>query len=116
NFIIGTYFFIRYTQEKQRNHWVISLIFITLAVLARTSFLFLFLSILLVEFIRIIRTKQNLGFYFLTVLSALSILGIYYGYNYHLRTTFGTLFLNHLAYPADLNQFMNVFNKTLLLW
>lgn len=116
NFIIGTYFFIRYTQENQRKHWIISLIFITLSVLARTSFLFLFLSILLVEFIRIIRTKQSLGFYLLTAISALSILGIYYGYNYHLRTTFGTLFLNQLAYPANFNQFMEVLNKTLLLW
>ena len=116
NFIIGTYFFIRYTQENQRKYWIVSLIFITLAVLARTSFLFLFLSILLVEFIRLIRTKQSLGFYFLSGISALAMLGIYYGYNYHLRTTYGTIFLNHLAYTTDLNQFMEVLNKTLSLW
>ncbi len=116
NFIIGTYFFVKYRQEDKRKYWIISLIFITLAVLARTSFLFLFLSILLFEFIRLIRAKQKLVFYFITVFSALAILGIYYGYNYHLRTTYGTLFLNHLAHPADWNQFMHVLNKTLSLW
>ena len=116
NFIIGTYFFIKYTKTAERKYWIISLIFITLAVLARTSFLFLFLSILLFEFIRVMRTKKSIGYYFLTAFSTIAVLVIYYGYNYYLRTTYGTLFLNHLAYPKDFSQFIDVLNKTLSLW
>jgi hypothetical protein len=116
NFIIGTYFYVKYTKSYERKHWIISLLFITLSVLARTSFLFLFLSILFFEFIRVIRTKRNVAYYFLTAISAIAILGIYYGYNYYLRTNYGTLFLNSLASPADFNQFIEVLNKTLSLW
>lgn len=116
NFIIGTYFYLKYTKSDERKHWIISLLFITLAVLARTSFLFLFLSILFFEFIRVIRTKRNVAYYFLTAIFAIAVLGIYYGYNYYLRTNYGTLFLNSLASPADFNQFIEVLNKTLSLW
>lgn len=116
NFIIGTYFFVKYTKSNERKQWIISLIFITLAVLSRTSFLFLFLSILFLEFVRVIRSKRNVAFYFLSALSAIAVLGIYYGYNYYLRTNYGTIFLNALAYPADLKQFIEVLNKTLSLW
>lgn len=116
NFIIGTYFFVKYTKSNERKQWVIALVFITLAVLSRTSFLFLFLSILFFEFIRLIRLKKNLVYYFLTAISSIAVLGIYYAFNYYLRTKYGTLFLNNLAFPADFNQFVDVLNKTLLLW
>ena len=116
NFIIGTYVYVKYTQSNVRKHWLIALIFITLAFLSRTSFLFVFLSILFFEFIRLLRAKKHLGHFFLTAIAAVAMIGIYYVYNYYLRTTYGTIFLNNLLYPKDYNQFKTVLSKVLDNW
>jgi hypothetical protein len=120
NFVIGTYFYIKFIQSDRQINWVLALIFLSLAVLARTSYLFLYFSILGVELIRylnmntfksIFKSKFLIG-----SLISFTLIFSYFAYNYYLRKTYGSLFLSHLMLPKDFEEFKEIVRLMLQNW
>jgi hypothetical protein len=120
NFVIGTYFYIKFIQSDRKKYWVLALIFLSLAVLARTSYLFLYFSILGVELIRylnvysfksIFKSKFLIG-----SLISFTLIFSYFAYNYYLRKTYGSLFLSHLMLPKDYEEFKEIVRLILQNW
>jgi hypothetical protein len=120
NFVIGTYFYIKFIQSDRQKYWVLALIFLSLAVLARTSYLFLYFSILGVELIRylniytfksIFKSKFLIG-----SLISFTLIFSYFAYNYYLRKTYGSLFLSHLMLPKDYEEFKEIVRLMFQNW
>ncbi len=100
NAIIGIYFYLRFINENKNKDFWISLIFLTLAALSRTTFAIPIIAVLGVEFIRILRKETKLVSKLLPVgISILTILSYLY-YNGNLREKYGSIFLNHIL-PAN---------------
>lgn len=120
NFVIGTYFYIKFIRSDRQKYWILVLIFLSLAVLARTSYLFLYFSILGVELIRylnmntfksIFKSKFLIG-----SLISFTLIISYFAYNYYLRKTYGSLFLSHLMLPKDFEEFKEIVRLMLQNW
>ncbi|MBE9467356.1 MAG: glycosyltransferase family 39 protein [Bacteroidetes bacterium] len=104
NAIIGIYFYHRFINgSKNKNFWL-SIFFLTLAALSRTTFAIPLVALLGVELIRLIRKETRvipklipLGISFLSILS-------YLFYNGYLREKYGSIFLNHILPASNIEQ------------
>ncbi|MDD3875328.1 MAG: hypothetical protein PHT69_01780 [Bacteroidales bacterium] len=101
NAIIGLYFYFIHLKNGNSKSFGLSLLFMTLATLARTTFAIPLTAILCIEILRVI-VKKTIVFpklYF--IIFSLFIIISYYTYNAYLRTHYGTIFLNHLLPPSS---------------
>ncbi len=104
NTIIAVYFYYRHLQEDKHRYFILSILFITLAALSRTTFVIPLIALLCIEFIRIIKKETNLITKLIPVsISILSIL-FYFLYNDYLRRKYGSIFLNHILPPDSITH------------
>lgn len=104
NAIIGIYFYIIYLRKNNSKDFSKSLFFLTLAALARSTFSIPLLSILGTEFIRILKKESSFLPKLVPVFFSASVFGFYLWYNSYLRTVYGSVFLNHLMPPDDIDE------------
>lgn len=120
NFVIGTYFYIKFIQSDRQKYWVLALIFLALSVLARTSYLFLYFSILGIELVRYLNINNFKSIFksrfLIGSLISFTLIFSYFSYNYYLRKTFGSLFLSHLMLPKDFEEFKEIIRLMLQNW
>jgi hypothetical protein len=104
NAIIGIYFYHRFMKGNTNKDFWLSVFFLTLATLSRTTFAIPIIAVLGVEFIRLIRKETDLVSKLIPVsVSILSILS-YLFYNSYLREEYGSIFLNHILPPSSFEQ------------
>ncbi len=104
NAIIGIYFYYQYLAENRERRLLLSILFLTLAALARTTFAIPLVAVAAIEFIRLIKKETALLPKIIPFsLSALFLL-FYLFYNGYLRKSYGSIFLNHILPPENLNQ------------
>lgn len=98
--VIALYFYVRYLDEDEIKLFCLSMLFITLSVLLRTSFAVMWVALLGFELLRIFRKETSLMEKILPVAVSVVVFLSYYIWNKHLASEYGTLFLGSLR-PAD---------------
>lgn len=114
--IISLYFYVKYYETNNNKQFVISLLFVALSVLVRSSFAVVYVALLCFEFLRILRKESVLRNKIIPVaFSALLVLA-YYLWNRHLSAQNGTLFLSDLMPANDWDDFWQRMAKTRTNW
>ena len=118
NAIIGLYLYLRYSQRQSRFGLWLSLGFLCLATLCRTTFAIPLIAICGVEGLRVItgKTKFRLFGQLLPALLAVSAILAYTWYDGVIREKYGSLFLNELLYPSSLPEMIRLYGYSLLKW
>lgn len=96
NALIGFYFLIKFLKTHQLKSYVLTVVFLTLATLARTTFLIPLLSFFGLTGLLIVFKKISLKGKIIPTLLSLSCIFSYAKYNDYLREQYGSVFLNVL--------------------
>ena len=104
NAVIGIYFYVMYLHKNRNKDFTLSIFFLTLAALSRSTFIIPLLSVSGTELIRIFKKESSFLPKLLPVFISFSTIGFYVWYNSYLRNTYGSVFLNHLMPPDDWNE------------
>lgn len=114
--IISLFFYVRYFENDSNRSFVLSLFFITLSVLIRSSFAVIYIALLSFEFLRILRKESAFKNKIVPVVISMLVVLAYYLWNKHLAAQYGTLFLSELMPAKDWNDFLNIMAKTKENW
>ena len=116
NSIIGLYFYLIYRDSNRSKSFGISILFLTLSALARTTFLIPLFAVLMVELITMIHKKKiNLKVIFIGLISFLVIL-FYVFYNIYLRKTYGAMFLFSFKMADSIAEYLEVIKIMFQRW
>jgi hypothetical protein len=114
NCIIGFYFYQKYLKGKEQKHFYYAVLFLTLAALARLPFTMILLAVSFNELLKI-RFKP-----FPKTLIAcgagLSAVAIYFTYNQHLGSKYGTMFLTSTMHIESWDMLVNVLKLVKETW
>ncbi len=114
--IIGLYFYCKYLHFSIRKDFSLSVLFLTLATLNRSTFAIVLIAVLGTELLRIIKRHSLLKDKLLSVtLSALSIIG-YAAYNSILREKYGSIFLSELLPAKNWEEAKEILNAAYEYW
>ena len=114
--IIGLWHYLLFIGEGKRKQFHLSIVFLTLAMLIRTTFAIELIAILCFELLRIFRKESTLVDKLPAVLlSAAAFIG-YYLWNRHLREMYGSIFLSQLVPPEDLQDAKELIADTYHQW
>ena len=102
--VIGLWFYLRFLDSEARKHFNLSIVFLTLAMLIRTTFAIELIAVLCFEVLRIFRKESTLKDKWPAVVFSFLAFGAYFLWNRHLRLQYGTLFLSELLPPDDLQD------------
>ena len=116
NAIIGVFFYTKYLHKKVNRYFVLSLLFLMIATLSRTTFAVSLFTILGVEFIRILRKDVKLKHQVKPIILCTALILSYYFYNIFLRNKFGSLFLYHLLPVKNIQYLIEILTTTLSNW
>ncbi|MBI2259481.1 MAG: glycosyltransferase family 39 protein [Flavobacteriia bacterium] len=116
NAIIGIYFYNKYLKENKNKYFHLSLLLITLATLARTTFAIVLVAVLFIEFIRILKKEIKIISKWIPVGLSIILIFSYYLYNAYLREKYGSIFLNHLMPAENLKEAKEIFLKVYNNW
>ena len=115
--IIALYFYLKYLcNDGNIRYFTLSLLFITLSILTRTSFAVIWVAMLGFEFLRILRKETKLLDKLIPVIISIVVFFSYYLWNRHLASENGTLFLGDLMPADDWNEFWAIMTKTKDNW
>lgn len=104
NAIIGIYFYTTFFNTTQNKHFNLSILFLALATLSRTTFAIPLLSVLGLELLRIIKKDSTLKSKIIPVSIAITAIILFYFHNTQLREKHGSLFLNYLLPATSIQQ------------
>lgn len=116
NVLIGLYFFFRYLKNNTSKDFKLSILFITLATLARLPFAIVLVAICSFEFLQLIKLKKTQAYKLITILISITLIICYYLYNNHLRINYGSLFLNYILPATNLNDLIEFITETYNRW
>lgn len=116
NLIIGVYLYCRSVKEDKQKLWIWAVFFLTFAVLSRPSFLFIYLSVLLIEFYRLYQAGKINAFYFKVIGGSFLVMGINTAYNFYLRQKYGAMFLAHPMNAKDFTEFLDFARSSFENW
>ena len=116
NGFIGLYFFFNYLKTNHVKDFKWSILFITLATLARLPFAIILIAICSFEFLQLLKYKKTSLFKIVTVSLSLLLIGSYYLYNEHLRANYGSLFLNYIIPAANIDELISFIVYTFDHW
>ena len=108
NAIIGVYFYIKYLANNKNPDFNLSMLFLTLGALSRTTFAIPLIAILGLEFLRVLRRKSSVLPKIIPVLAAALVLFGYFFYNNYLRAHYGSIFLNHILPARSIQEFIDI--------
>lgn len=115
--VIGLWHYLRFiNNEGQRKRFNLAIVFLTIAMLIRTTFAIELIAILCFEMLRIFRKESTFVDKLPAVLlSAAAFIG-YYLWNQHLRNLYGSIFLSQLVPPEDLQDAKELIADTYHQW
>lgn len=99
--IIGLWFYLKYYDSDERKHFYLSIAFLTVAMLMRTTFAIELIAILCFELLRVFRKESSWLDKVPSILISAALFLAYFLWNKHLRDLNGTIFLNQLVPPED---------------
>ena len=99
--IIGLWFYLKYYDGHTKRHFNLGMVFLTVAMLMRTTFAIELIAILCFEALRIFRKESTWPDKLPAVLVSAMVFMAYFLWNRHLRNLYGTIFLNQLLPPED---------------
>ena len=99
--IIGLWFYLKYYDSHTKRHFNLGMVFLTLAMLMRTTFAIELIAILCFEALRIFRKESTWPDKLPAVFLSALVFMAYFLWNRHLRNLYGTIFLNQLLPPED---------------
>lgn len=114
--IIGLWFYLKYYDNHTKKHFHLSIAFLTLAMLIRTTFAIELIALLCFELLRIFRKESTLIDKLPTVILSIAAFLAYYLWNKHLRELYGTIFLNQLLPPEDWQDAKELIADTYNKW
>ena len=114
--IIGLWHYLKYYDGKSRKHFHLSIAFLTVAMLMRTTFAIELIALLCFELLRVFRKESTLADKLPTVVLSFSIFLAYSLWNKHLQELYGTLFLNQLLPPEDWQDAKELIADTFHKW
>lgn len=114
--IIGLWFYLKYYGSNQQKQFHLSMAFLTLAMLMRTTFAIELIAILCFELLRIFRKENTFLDKLPSVLISAVLFVAYFLWNKHLRDVYGTLFLNELLPPEDWQDAKELIADTYHKW
>ena len=98
---IGLWFYLKYHEDEQIKHFHLSVAFLTLALLMRTTFAIALIAMLCFEMLRVMRNETSFLNKLPSVVLAIAAYLASFLWNRHLRLTHGTIFLNNLLPPES---------------
>jgi hypothetical protein len=104
NTIIGIYFYMKFRKQFNRNDFILSIVFHTLAALSRTTFVIPLVAVFCFELLRVIQRKEKLKDKIIPVALSVLIIASYRLYNNYLTETYGSIFLSKLAPAATFEE------------
>lgn len=108
--------YLKYYKHQKKVFFHLSVGLFTLAMLIRTTFAIVFVAFILFEAIRIIKKESTLRDKIASVAIAIFLYAAYYAWNSHLRSRYGSLFLNELLPPRNLDDVNEVFQDVREKW
>lgn len=114
--IIGFWFYLNYYDSNLRKHFHLSIAFLTLAMLMRTTFAIELIAILCFELLRIFRKETSFLDKLPSVLISAALFVAYFLWNKHLSDLYGTIFLNELLPPEDWQDAKELVADTYTTW
>lgn len=114
--IIGFWFYLKYYDSNLRKHFHLSIAFLTLAMLMRTTFAIELIAILCFELLRIFRKETSFLDKLPSVLISAALFVAYFLWNKHLSDLYGTIFLNELLPPEDWQDAKELVADTYTTW
>ena len=114
--IIGLWYYLKYYDDDTLKHFNLSIVFLTLAMLIRTTFAIELIAILGFELLRIFRKESTLRDKLPSVFASAVLFLAYFLWNRHLRNLYGTLFLNELLPPEDWQDAKELIADTYHKW
>lgn len=116
NAIIGIYFYYIYLSKNQNKYFWLSILLLTLAALSRTTFAIAIVAVLAIEFIRLLKHETKLLPKIAPVGISIFAILLYLLYNVFLRQKYGSLFLNHILPPKNLNHAYDIIKIVYQKW
>lgn len=114
--IISLHFYVKYFENDSNKSFVLSMFFITLSVLIRSSFAVIYVAMLSFESLRILRKESAFKNKIVPVFTSMLFILAYYFWNKHIAAQYGTLFLSELMPADDWSDFWNIMSKTKDNW
>ncbi|MBQ8223399.1 MAG: glycosyltransferase family 39 protein [Bacteroidales bacterium] len=114
--IISLYFYVKYFDNVNNKSFTLSIAFLTLSVLIRSSFAVTYVALLCFEFLRIIRKESTFRNKIIPILTSFLLIFTYYLWNKHIANLNGTLFLTDLMPSNDWNDFWHRMTKAKDNW
>lgn len=108
NAFIGLFFYTSYIYNNKNKYFNLMILFLSLAVLSRTTFAIFFTSILGLELLRIIQRKSQIKPKIIPVLLSISSILFFYFYNALLRAEYGSDFLSHLRIAESFQEAIEI--------
>lgn len=108
NAFIGLYFYLKFIYTKNDNAFHVSVLFLTLGALSRTTFAIPLIAVFSVEILRVIQNKTKASPKLLTFILSVSSIVFYLFYNSYLRGQYGSIFLNHIQPPRSFEEAFEV--------
>ena len=99
--IIGLWLYLKYYDGQGNKHFHLSIAFLTVAMLLRTTFAIGLIAVLCFEVLRIFRKESTWSEKLPTVALSFTAFLTSYLWNQHLRELDGTIFLDHLLPPEN---------------
>jgi len=116
NAIIGIYFYSLFITGERNRNFNLSIVFLTLAALSRTTFLIPLIAVFGIELIRIIRKESTFKPKIIPVLISVSLILGYWLYNNYLRSEYGSMFLASFLPARDMDDANKILSNTLENW
>lgn len=116
NLFIGLYFYFRYLKQNGNKNFALSILFLTLAALARTTYVIPLIALVGVEFVKYFKKESKIGVRYIALLAAGLILISYQIFNAFLRNRYGSDFLNYPLPPSSFTSAVELINSALKNW
>ncbi|TVR42565.1 MAG: hypothetical protein EA392_00200, partial [Cryomorphaceae bacterium] len=116
NAMIGVFCYYHYLKNHRHRHFWWSVVFLTLAAMARTTFAIPLIALFGVELLRVFRKETPWTPKILPVILSLMAIGAYLLYNGYLRNTYGSQFLSAFMPSGSFSEAIETIEFTFTQW
>jgi hypothetical protein len=116
NLFIALYFYFEYRKSGILKHFVISIIFLTLAALSRTPFVIFLIAISSQEILYYLKIRKINILKGSTLILSFFVIGAYFIYNSYLRNKYGSIFLSRPLPPDSFQNFILELKQVFKNW
>lgn len=116
NTFIALYFYFSYRQSNSSWRFFLSLFFITIAALARLPFSIFLIAMICCETLQMLKNRKFVYSIVLSYSTALAVIGVYFLYNSHLRSIYGSMFLSQIMPATSQEEIIDFFLTIIEKW